>query len=97
MTGSLPSSTRKSGDALLDERRARQPDRYRRAHGEWEALCSGGCGRWLPITREHWFFTAEGWRKYGRCKSCHVHQVGVERRARKRARRLALRDAKIVA
>ena len=50
--------------------------------GVWWKPCSV-CGEFKPATREHWYFTREGWVAYGRCKPCHIAKL---RRARNHSR-----------
>jgi hypothetical protein len=75
----------------LDARRARRPDLWQRdAAGEWERRCSGEFRRWLPATKDWWYFTLTPppYLRFGRCKSCQKRVASEERRARK-ARRIA--------
>lgn len=47
----------------------------------WWCPC-GTCGEYKPVTDEHWYFTKEGWTKYGRCRPCHRAKVAENKRKR---------------
>ena len=54
-----------------------------RADGWWKPC--GVCGELKPVTDENWYFSAERWPLYGRCRPCHIAAVvraKQERRAR---------------
>lgn len=53
-----------------DHRRTHSPLYRRAADGSWERLCRF-CNLWKPVTREHYYFSKQGWVNFGRCKLCY--------------------------
>ena len=56
--------------------------------GEWWKPC-GMCGELKPVSGDNWYFSAEGWPLYGRCRKCHIAKVVHDKRMRKLRRAAA--------
>lgn len=50
--------------------------------GKWWKQCHV-CGLFRPLDAEWWYFSAEGWPLYGRCRPCHISKVVEAKRLRK--------------
>jgi hypothetical protein len=52
--------------------------------GQWWKACKD-CREVKPLTAAHWYFDANGWERYRRCRPCHIRNVA-ECKARRVAR-----------